>query len=228
VKRRDRSSARGVVPSGGVDLVLVVIALELNDQEKPARWPPCVRCNSPTTAQRLRLAALAGALTLLIAAGRLAPASAANAPHEPWPAPAWAVTAFEKAGVHLEFSPSARYILTYHVNPMILFGDFDGDHRTDVAVLVRDPKTGKVGIAVARQAGGVDVLGGGVAFGNGGDDFRWLDRWYTFTRGPVEPGADQAAPPTLTGDAIWVEKGEAASAVVYFTGKAFAWYQQGD
>jgi hypothetical protein len=63
---------------------------------------------------------------------------------------------------------------------------------------------------------------------SGGDDFSWLDHWFTFTKDRVLPGADGSAPPTLRGDALWVEKSESASAVIYWSGSKFSWYQQGD
>jgi hypothetical protein len=45
----------------------------------------------------------------------------------------------------------------------------------------------------------------------------------------VWQGADrQNAPPVLRGDALMVVKLEAASAIVYWTGSEYAWYQQGD
>jgi hypothetical protein len=96
------------------------------------------------------------------------------------------------------------------------------------AVLVHEKSSSKVGIAIARQGGEVAILGAGTAFGNGGDDFAWLDHWFTYTQDVVPPGADESAPPTLRGDALWVEKSESASALIYWTGSEFRWYQQGD
>jgi len=32
----------------------------------------------------------------------------------------------------------------------------------------------------------------------------------------------------LKGSALYVEKSEAASAIIYWTGKEYKWYQQGD
>lgn len=156
-------------------------------------------------------------------------AAQAHAVDWQWPAPEWAALAFEQAGVGLGADGAeSRYVIAAHVNPSILFGDFDGDHRTDVAVLVRDSQSSKIGIAIARQEGAVELLGAGKSFGNGGDDFSWLDHWYTFTRGPVEPGAVETPPPVLAGDALYVEKSESASGLIYYTGSGFAWYQQGD
>jgi hypothetical protein len=140
-----------------------------------------------------------------------------------------AVEAFERSGIELQGEASdSRFVAATHVNPCVLFGDFDGDGHTDLATLVRERKSGKVGIAVAIQDGKVHVLGAGSELGNGGDDFGWLDHWYTFTQGPVTPGAGEGVPPALRGDAIHVEKSESASALLFPSSGGFEWYQQGD
>ena len=72
------------------------------------------------------------------------------------------------------------------------------------------------------------VVGAGKDFGNGGDHFSWMDAWYVHPRGPVGRGADETDPPLLKGDGLMVIKTESASAIVYWTGTAYAWYQQGD
>jgi len=154
--------------------------------------------------------------------------SSARAANWQWSAPSWAARAFEAAGIGLDADGNERLTVATHVNPAVLFGDFDGDQRTDVAVLVREKSFSKLGLAIALQGRDVVVLGAGIVFGNGGDDFSWLDHWFTFTKGKVDPGADGSAPPTLQGDALWVEKSESASALIYWSGSKFAWYQQGD
>lgn len=45
---------------------------------------------------------------------------------------------------------------------------------------------------------------------------------------PVEEGVEAGRPPVLLGDAILIEWEESASAIVYWNGKQFVWYQQGD
>ena len=85
-----------------------------------------------------------------------------------WPVPEWAASALMNAGVNLASTPTSEYTLKRHLNPAVLFGDFDGDHRTDAAILVRQAKTSKIGIAVALRTGRVDVFGAGMEFGNGG------------------------------------------------------------
>lgn len=47
-------------------------------------------------------------------------------------------------------------------------------------------------------------------------------------RGPVGQGAAGKKPPNLRGDAIMAIKTEAASALIFWDGKRYAWYQQGD
>jgi hypothetical protein len=65
-----------------------------------------------------------------------------------------------------------RYAVVNHLNPFYIHGDFNGDGRTDTAVLSKDRDSGKAGIAVVHAgAKSTIVLGAGRKFGNGGDDF---------------------------------------------------------
>ena len=122
-----------------------------------------------------------------------------------------------------------RYQISPHINPFYLHGDFDGDGQTDTALLIKDRSSGKIGIAILHgKTHRIAVVGAGQALGNAGDDFSWMDAWYVFQRGPVRRGADEKAPPKLRGDALMVSKSESASALIYWNGKNYAWYQQGD
>ena len=129
-----------------------------------------------------------------------------------------------------ENDPSAkRYALVAHLNPFYVNGDFNGDRRTDTAILIKEAASGKIGIAIIHAgAKSIIVLGAGRKFGNGGDDFRWMDAWHLYPRAPVQRGADETAPPVLKGDALMVVKTESASALIYWNGKRYGWYQQGD
>jgi hypothetical protein len=129
-----------------------------------------------------------------------------------------------------ENNPSAkRYELVAHLNPFYVNGDFNGDRRTDTAVLIKETGSGKIGIAIIHAgAKSIIVLGAGRKFGNGGDDFRWMDAWHLYPRGPVQRGADETAPPVLKGEALMVIKTESASGLIYWNGKRYGWYQQGD
>src|SRR5438552_3791216 len=46
-------------------------------------------------------------------------------------------------------SPGKEYDLSYRINPSYLEGDFNGDGKMDIAVLVKERSTGKLGIAIA-------------------------------------------------------------------------------
>jgi hypothetical protein len=137
--------------------------------------------------------------------------------------PGWAAAALENKAF------ASKYALSNRLNPFILQGDFDGDGRTDLAVLVAERNRGAAGIAIVHAPGDAPrVVGAGTSLGAGGADFSWLDGWSVEPKGPVGQGADPAPPPTLHGDALLVKKLEASSALVYWDGAAYRWYQQGD
>jgi hypothetical protein len=120
-----------------------------------------------------------------------------------------------------------QYDFSFHMNPFYLRGDFNGDGKPDIAVLVRQTRTGKVGIAIIHSAAkDVHVVGAGTTIGNGGDNFDWMDHWHVRTKG--EAGQGQAKTIALKGEALYVSKSEAASALIYWNGSRYVWRQQGD
>lgn len=135
--------------------------------------------------------------------------------------PAWADKMFSR-------DLKSHYARAKSVQPPCLYGDFNGDKKGDVAVLIKEKSSGKTGIAILLNAKRAFVIGAGTPFGNGGDDFSWMDKWSLEKKGKVFQGADEDEPPTLRGDAFLVEKTDSASALVFWDGKQFQWYQQGD
>lgn len=132
-----------------------------------------------------------------------------------WAAKAWGVAA---AANGVELSDG--------LNPFYQRGDFDGDGRTDLAILVRTKATGKIGILMLHRAGKPVLLGAGRAFGNGGDDFAWIDQWSVDDRGQTpRRGGSTAGEPA---DALRVAKEGAASALIRYRNKRYVWQQQGD
>ena len=122
-----------------------------------------------------------------------------------------------------------EYDLSFRIDPSYLEGDFNGDGKMDVAVLVKERSTGKFGIAIVDSTTGkVTILGAGIGIGNGGDDFEWMDSWQVYSKTPDAHAAGEASVPRLRGDALLVEKSEAASALIYWNGKRYLWSQQGD
>ena len=122
--------------------------------------------------------------------------------------PSWAIKAFNE-------KLSARYELVKKIEPSFFAGDFNGDGRSDVALLIQERTTGKVGIAILESGKNqFKILGAGKSFGNGGDDFSWMDVWSMRHSGKA--------------DQLYVGKSEAASAVIYWDGSKYKWQQEGD
>lgn len=128
-----------------------------------------------------------------------------------------------------KYASSKKYAFSDHLNPFFIQGDFNGDGKLDAAILLREKASKKLGIGIVHSgSASVSILGAGHDFGNGGDDFSWMDAWHAYPRTAVHQGAEEGPPPKLKGDALMVIKTESASALVYWTGKAYVWYQQGD
>jgi len=114
------------------------------------------------------------------------------------------------------FAPAPGSPFTAGSNPLsIAAGDFNGDGRSDVALLIEERTTRKVGIAILEsRKNQFKILGAGKSFGNGGDDFNWMDVWSMRHSGKA--------------DQLYVGKKEAASAVIYWDGSKYKWQQEGD
>ena len=99
--------------------------------------------------------------------------------------------------------------------PSFYVGDFNGDGKSDVALLIKEKTTAKVGIAIVDGGESkITIVGAGRSFGNGGDDFSWMDAWSLRHSGKV--------------DRLYVAKSEAAGAVIYWDGSKYKWQQEGD
>ena len=121
-----------------------------------------------------------------------------------------------------------RYELDGHLNPFCQRADFDGDGKLDFAVIVRERSSGKIGIAFIHHSTGAFYIIGAGKPGIHGDDYAWVDAWSVFDKDVVPQGADEGPPPKLKGDALLIFKTEAASAILWWTGSGYRWYQQGD
>ena len=122
----------------------------------------------------------------------------------------------------------ASYALSAHLNPYYVQGDFNGDARLDLAVLIVERGTGQHGIAMLHAgATHAIIIGAGQAVGNSGKDLNWLDSWSIYSKDtPTRAAAHK--PPLMKGDALFVQKLEAASGLIYWNGARYRWYQQGD
>jgi hypothetical protein len=113
-----------------------------------------------------------------------------------------------------------------HLNPYYQRGDFDGDGNSDFAVLLRD----KTDPNQTRFA----VL-------TGAKKLYWMDRdehlqyptmeaWFVIDKDePIQESPfAEGEPPVLIGEALMIIKLETSSSVVYWNGKRFVSYWQGD
>jgi hypothetical protein len=135
--------------------------------------------------------------------------------------PPWAAERWTSAAGQLQVDISGR------INPFFQRGDFDGDGRADLAVLVQHKANRKLGILILRRNGKQTLLGAGHTFANGGDDFEWMDLWWVEDRGAVQQSHDDPAV-KLQGDGLLVGKEGSASALIYFKAGEFHWQQKGD
>ena len=137
--------------------------------------------------------------------------------------PQWVREAFSEQQL------DSKYAFSTRINPFYLRGDFDGDGDPDVAIFVYEKTSQKVGIAIVHHGTRkIHIVGAGTRLGNVRDDFTWLDIWHVFPNGPVSQGVDQGPPPELLAEAIYIEKSESFSAILYWSGQEYQLYGQGD
>ena len=123
------------------------------------------------------------------------------------------------------------YSIRTDLNPFYLRGDFDGDKKPDYALSIVEKKTKKKGILIYHTGTKTHyVIGAGKSLsdGNGSADYNWMDAWKVYVDKDVEMGVGEKKKITLKGEAILAIKVESASGLIYWTGKNYRWYQQGD
>lgn len=127
---------------------------------------------------------------------------------------------------------ASAYSLDGSINPFYLRGDFDGDGRPEYALRIKSKAGSDSGIAVwLSSLRKFVVLGAGVPFkvsGTSVTSLDFLNVWQVFGKAAVERGVEAGHPPQLKGDAFLAGKSESASGLIYWNGKTFVWYQQGD
>lgn len=124
------------------------------------------------------------------------------------------------------------YSVDGSLNPFYLRGDFDGDGKADYAVRVKSKADSSLGIAIwLSSLHKFVVIGAGSPFkvsGSPATNLNFLNTWQVYGKKTVERGVESGPPPHLIGEAILAGKRESASGLIYWNGKSFVWYQQGD
>jgi hypothetical protein len=122
-----------------------------------------------------------------------------------------------------------KYTPSDHINPFFLSGDFDGDNRTDIAILIKDKKAKATGIMIIHWKNrAILIFGAGNPNLNYGLNFDWMDMWTLYPRGKTLKSFHEDYRPTLRGDALHIGKSESASAAIFWNGKKYIWYQVTD
>jgi len=127
----------------------------------------------------------------------------------------------------LPLSHRSNLQLSTRLNPSMWRGDFNGDGRADLALLVAHTGSKKEGIAFLLQGGKPLVVGASIDFGNGGDDFSWMDLCYVEDRG-TKHGNYKGQSVSLQSDALVVAKESSAGALIYLRKGKLQWRQYGD
>lgn len=145
--------------------------------------------------------------------------------------PAWAEALWQAAGL------GKTYTRTAYLKPATLPADFNGDGKTDLAVLVTDRQQRR-GIVILHQGAAAPVvLGAGRRFGNGGANFDWLTDWQVYTSATAEAtvtsaSGDLAGTRTVRlrrpGLLIMATQDTYAGGIVYWNGQRYTWIQQGE
>ena len=137
--------------------------------------------------------------------------------------PAWACEVIKAQSLNEKLD------LDLSINPFYQNGDFNNDGQLDIAVFVKNLSTNDSGIMIVDSSNDkVIILGAGYNF-HGEDNFSSITNWYVNSKScQIEQGATEESPPKLFGDALFLEKLGSSSAVIYWDGDDFRWYQQGD
>jgi len=94
------------------------------------------------------------------------------------PLPAWFLKSFDAQKLN------QLYIIVNRSTPQFLEADFNGDKVKDIAVQVKDAKTGKLGLLIINYGqNSCYVFGAGKKFsGETFDQTKWIDGWKIFTK----------------------------------------------
>ncbi|MCC2547130.1 hypothetical protein LJY25_11790 [Hymenobacter sp. BT175] len=144
--------------------------------------------------------------------------------------PAWAQTQWTEAGLGRTFDRAA------YAKPGFLSADFNGDGKTDVAILVSRRATGSRGIVMLHQGGAPhQILGTGRNTSREmlQGDLAWADHWRVYRGRTTDevlftPSGDLGDTRTiyLKRPTIELTKEEQGGGMIYWNGRRYIWLHQ--
>lgn len=139
--------------------------------------------------------------------------------------PKWARRELKNHGI------DRRYTVTYQIYPPYFRGDFNGDGKKDVAILVMSNESGKFGIAVIHERGWAQdmstrsfILGAGKEFGTT-DDFKWVTSWILIPEHKITAVFGKKVLPEFHGDIIQAEGKDGRKGLIYWSGRKYEWHK---
>lgn len=124
----------------------------------------------------------------------------------------------------------SSYKINKVLNPFYLRGDFNGDGNMDYALAIIEIESNKKGILIYHtETKNHFFVGAGTKISNSnGDDYSWMDAWKVYDKKEVGIGVGETQKLILNSEAILAMKLESSSGIIYWDGKEYRWYQQGD
>ena len=125
--------------------------------------------------------------------------------------PGWVILQIEKP----EFKKG--YQVSYRLNPFYIRGDFNGDGKQDIAVLITNRRNGKTGIAIFHNGDTSNyIIGAGKKYDKYSDNYNWIDVW---SIGENDNSANGLRKPEL----IEVRKSESGGGIIRWNGRKYIW-----
>ncbi|MGV7225170.1 MAG: hypothetical protein ACQ9MH_27090 [Nitrospinales bacterium] len=132
--------------------------------------------------------------------------------------------------------PENNLTVVGNINPFYLQADFDGNGLVDLALIIKDSKTGKQGILIIHsETKNCYQIGGGINFGNGGDNWTWMDVWKIYAHKTAEKtifSSDndivEKETVRIQNTGIQVASSEGTANLITWDGNKYIWIHTGD